>query len=111
MYEFEQNFLKVLKEEVPEILTIWHSAISPPEQYSASLKAKINTGGDKCVSYFNADNEPVDEPPTWRRLSVNAVISIRGCYIQKSQAGFLIDVTHLRYGDPQDAKQESSPFR
>ncbi len=105
--EFEQNCLKALEEHVPNIFEIWHTAIAPAEKYSATLKAKINTGGDKRVSYYNADHEPVDEPESWSQLAVNALITIRGCYIQKSQAGFLIDVTHIQYGN---AQKQACPF-
>ena len=111
LYEFEQHFLKAMKEDVPDMLTLWHTAISPAERYSATLKAKINAGGEQRVSCYNADQQPVEEPPSWRRLPVNAFICIRGCYIQKAQAGFLIDVTHLQYGAPEDSQPESCPFR
>ena len=95
---------------MPDIFEIWQTSITPAEQYSVTLKANINTGGDKRVTYYNSDYEPVVEPELWHRLPVNAFINIRGCYIQKAQAGFLIDVTHLQYGDAEDAQPQACPF-
>ena len=110
IYEFESCCLKAIQEHVPNIFEIWRTTITPATQYSATLKAKINTGGDKRVTYYNSDNEPAEEPESWRRLPVNAFINIRGCYIQNAQAGFLIDVTHLQYGDAEDAQPQACPF-
>ena len=110
IYEFEQCCLKAIQEHVPNIFEIWRTPITPATQYSATMRANINTGGDKRVTYYNSDNEPAEEPESWRRLPVNAFINIRGCYIQKAQAGFLIDVTHLQYGDAEDAQPQACPF-
>ena len=110
IYEFEQSCLKAIEEHVPNIFEIWRTAITPAEKYSATLKAKINTGGDNRVEYYNAAYEPVEEPESWRHLPVNAFISIRGCYIQKAQAGFLTDVSFLQYGDAEDAQPRACPF-
>ena len=110
MYEFEQSCRKAMEEQAPNIFEIWRTTITPAEQYSATLKAKINTGGDKRVTYYNSDYEPVEEPESWRRLPVNACISIRGCYIQKAQVGFLIDVSYLQCGDAEDAQPQACPF-
>ena len=62
IYEFEQSCLKAIEEHVPDISEIWQTSITPAEQYSATLKANIHTGGDKRVTYYNSDYEPVEEP-------------------------------------------------
>jgi hypothetical protein len=110
LYEFESNCLKALKEHVPNIFEIWRTAITPEDKYSATLKAKINTRGDNKVTYYNSEYEVVEEPASWRKLPVNASIIIKGCYVQRGQAGFLIDVTHLQYGDAPDAQPQVCPF-
>ena len=110
LYEFESNCLKALKEHVPNIFEIWRTAITPEDKYSAILKAKINTRGDNKVTYYNSECEVVEEPASWRNLPVNASIMIRGCYVQRGQAGFLLDVTHLQYGNAPDAQPQVCPF-
>ena len=74
------------------------------------MKEQINTGGDKRVTYYNSDYEPVEEPESWRRLPVNAFITIRAYYIQKAQAGFLVGVTHILYGDAEGAQPQTCHF-
>ena len=109
-YALEQLCIKQLQEHVPDIMRLWRSPLTPADKFSASLKAKINTGGDRKVKYFNAENEPTEEPESWRRLPVNAVIAVRGCYLQKMQAGLLLDVTHVQLGDLEESAPENSPF-
>ena len=100
--ELEEFVINALKESTPNIMQIWTSSVKPSEKYPPSLRCKINTGGTRKVKYFNEDLQPCSEPNNWQQLPVNVCIAIRGVYIQKNNAGLLLDITHLQYAEVDD---------
>ena len=103
----EEWALDRLSAQVPNIREIWVSCVRPSEKWPPCLRCKINTGGPRQVKYYNEHNEKCDAPSDWKQLSVNACLTIRGIYVQKSGAGMLIDITHLQY---EDEGEEEAPF-
>ena len=99
--------MQQLNAQVPNIKEIWVSSVRPNEKWPPTLRCKINVAGSKTVNYYNGNNERCDAPTDWRQLPVNAIIAIRGVFIQKSCAGMLLDITHLQYVDAAD---DDAPF-
>ena len=95
----EEWIMQQLTAHVPNIQEIWVSSVRPSEKWPPSLRCKINVAGPRMVKYFDCGNERCEAPTDWRQLSVNAVIAIRGVFIQKGCAGMLLDITHLQYVD------------
>ena len=90
--------------------SLWCSSLRPSERYPATLKAKINVAGDRTAKFYNEANEPADPPTNWRRLPCNAVVQLRGCYVQKQSVGMLFEVYHLQYNSEPTKVEEVSPF-
>ena len=67
--------------------------------------------GPRAAMFYNPAKEPCEAPSEWKGLSVNAVLQIRGCYIQKNSIGLMLETTHLQYDDTQKADCEKEcPF-
>jgi hypothetical protein len=64
------------------------------------------SGGDP-TRFFDSTHAPADPPNEWRHLPVNAILAVRGVYIQKKLIGLTFDVTDLEYGE---IAQPTSPF-
>ena len=84
--------------------------MKPADKYGATLKAKIHVSGDRMAKFYNAANESCEAPTDWKGLRCNAVVCVKGVYIQRQGVGVLIDVTHLQYtetpqGSPFDAME------
>ena len=87
-----------------------NSSLKPADKYGATVKAKINLAGERAVKFYSAANEPCEAPTDWKGLHCNAVVCVKGVYIQRQGVGLLIDVTHLQYtetaqGSPFDAME------
>ena len=103
----EEWAMQQLDVQVPNIKEIWVSSVRPSEKWPPTLRCKINVAGSKTVKYYNGNSERCDAPTDWRQLPVNAIIAIRGVFIQKGYAGMLLDITHLQYVDEAD---DDAPF-
>jgi hypothetical protein len=89
-----------LEDDHPAIQALWTSRIKPAEKYSATLAAKISVAGPRQARFYDQAAQPTDPPTSWRGLSVNAVVHVKGVYIQKQSIGLVINVTDLRYATP-----------
>lgn len=106
----EESCRQALESTVPNTNSIWSSSIRPSGSYPATLKAKINVTGDRAVKFYDVANEPAERPTNWQRLPCNAVLQVRGCYVQKQSVGLLLEVTHLQYGSELCDAERGSPF-
>ena len=106
----EEFCRQALDESFPKIQSLWSSSLRPSDKYPATLKAKINVSGARAAKFYNDANEPAEQPENWKHLPCNAVLQVRGCYIQKQGIGMLLEVTHLQYGTEPSAVEEVSPF-
>ena len=84
----------------------WASSIKDNEGYKPLIKCKLQLVGEKAVKYYDIDGVSTSPPPSWNRVSCNAVIQIRGMYSAGTSTGLQLDCTHVQY----DTKQELSPF-
>ena len=107
MAVLEDACRQLLEDSNPKVQALWCSCIKPGEQYAATLKAKVNVAGQKPATFYNAAGEAVPPPVDWKGLSVNAVIQVRGCYVQRQSIGLMLDVTDLQYGE---LVQKQCPF-
>jgi hypothetical protein len=106
----EEFCRQALEESTPKVQSLWSSSLRPNKKYPATLKAKINVSGDRAANFYNEANEPTEQPENWKHLPCDAVLQVRGCYIQKQGVGMLLEVTHLQYGAEPSAVEEVSPF-
>ena len=90
----------------PEQQALWTSSLKPADKYGATLKAKINVTGERAVKFYSAANDPCEAPTDWKNLRCNAVVLVKGIYIQRQGVGLLVDVTHLQYAEA----VQGSPF-
>ena len=97
-----------LEESNPKVHGLWSSSLRPSDKYPARLKAKINVDGNRAAKFYNEANELAELPEHWKTLPCNAVLQVRGCYIQRQAIGMLLEVTHLQYGS--NVMEEVSPF-
>ena len=81
----------------PDQQALWNSSIKPADKYGATLKAKINLGGDRVAKFYSAANEPCEAPSQWKNLRCNAVLHVKGVYLQRQGVGLIVDITHLQY--------------
>ncbi len=107
MAELEDACRQMLEESCPRVQALWCSCIKPGDKYASTLKAKINVAGPKPANFYNVACEAVPPPVEWQRLPVNAVIEVRGCYIQRQSIGVMLEVTDLQYGE---LARERCPF-
>ena len=98
--ELEDFCRQLLEDEHPTVQALWSSSIKPTGRYPAILKAKINTSEPRQAKFFDAANEPTEPPASWKGLQINAVIHVRGVYIQKNTIGLSLEATHICYGPP-----------
>jgi len=98
--ELEDYCRQLLEDDHPAVQALWSSSIKPAGRYSAILKAKINTSEPRQAAFFDATNQPTGAPTSWKTLQINAVIHVRGVYIQKNSIGLSLQTTHIRYGPP-----------
>ena len=103
--EFCKNNLEGLN---PKVHALWSSSLRPSDKHPARLKAKINVDGNRAARFYDEGNEPAELPENWKALPCNAVLQVRGCYIQRQGIGMLLEVTHLQYGS--NVVDEVSPF-
>jgi hypothetical protein len=89
-----------LEDDHPAIQALWTSRIKPAEKYSATLAAKISVAGPRQARFYDKAAQPTEPPTSWRGLSVNAIVHVKGVYIQKQSIGLVLDVTDLRYATP-----------
>ena len=104
----EEFCRKALEESNPKVQALWSSSLRASDKYPATLKAKINVAGNKVAKFYDHANEPTEQPENWKGLPCNAVLQVRGCYIQKQGIGMLLEVSHLQHGS--NEVQEASPF-
>jgi hypothetical protein len=100
MAELEDYCRQLLEDDHPAVQAMWSSSIKPAGRYSAMLKAKINTADPRRAAFFDAANKPTEPPTAWKGLQINAVIHVRGVYIQKTTIGLSLEATHIRYAPP-----------
>ena len=98
--ELEDWCRQVLEDHHPAIQALWTSSIRPAEHYAASLKAKINVAGPRPARFYDEAAQPTEPPTSWKGLRVNAMVHVRGVYMQKQAIGLMLEVTDLRYGQP-----------
>ena len=98
---------QVLEEAHPTIQAMWTTSIKPGEQYEARLKAKINVSGARQARFYDHAAQPTEPPAVWKGLKANAILGVRGVYIQKHSVGLLLEVTDLRYVHP---PEQECPF-
>lgn len=88
----------------PDVNALWHSSIRPQQAFSATLRVKINTSSPRAAHFYDSSSAPAAPPSTWPGLPVNAVVHVKGCYVQRlpngaaSAYGLMLEVTHLVYG-------------
>ena len=107
MAELEDWCRQVLEDDNPGVQALWTSSLRPAERHSASLKAKINVSGPRQARFYDQAAEPTSPPPSFKGLRINAIVHVRGVYIQKQGIGLMLEVTDLRYGQLPPA----NPFR
>jgi hypothetical protein len=98
--ELEDWCRQVLEDTHPAIQALWISRVKPAEKYPATLAAKINLAGPRQARFYDQAAQPTEPPTSWRGLAVNAVVHVKGVYIQKQSIGLVLDVTDLRYAAP-----------
>ena len=98
--ELEDFCRQLLEDEHPTVQALWSSSIKPSGRYPAILKAKINTSEPRQAKFFDATNQPTEAPASWKNVQINAVIHVRGVYIQKNTIGLSLETTHILYGPP-----------
>jgi hypothetical protein len=103
MAEVEDWCRQVLEDAHPTVQALWTSCIKPAERYSASLKAKINIAGPRQAKFYDEAGQQTDPPASWKGLNVNAVVHVRGVYIQKQGIGLMLEVTDLCYAKPSES--------
>jgi hypothetical protein len=96
-----------LEDAHPTIQAMWTTSIKPGEQYEARLKAKINVSGARQARFYDHAAQPTEPPAVWKGLKANAILGVRGVYIQKQSIGLLLEVTDLRYVHP---PEQECPF-
>jgi hypothetical protein len=105
--ELEDWCRQTLKSAHPSVQAIWRSRIRPAEKYSAAFTAKINLTGPHQARFFDEEARPAKPPLSWKGLSVNAIVDVRGIYIQRQSIGLMLEVTDLQYCKP---SQPACPF-
>ena len=100
MAQLEDYCRQLLEDEHPAVQALWSSSIKPAGRYAATLRAKINTSDPRRAAFVDAANEPTEPPAAWKGLQINAVIHVRGVYIQKNTIGLSLEATHIRYAPP-----------
>jgi hypothetical protein len=98
--EVEDWCRQALEDTHPAVRAIWRSHIRPAEKHSATLTAKINVAGSYQARFFDDKARLTEPPPFWKGLSVNAIVHVRGVYIQRRSIGLMLEVTDLRYSRP-----------
>ncbi len=104
----EEFCINTLEESNPKVHALWSSSLRPSDRYPPRLKAKINVDGNRVAKFYDEANESAAPPENWKGLPCNAVLQVRGCYIQRQGIGMLLEVTHVQYGT--SAVEEVSPF-
>lgn len=107
MAELEDSCRQMLEDSNPKVQALWCGCIKPGDRYASTLKAKINVSGPKSATFYNVAGEAVPPPVEWQRLPVNAVIEVRGCYIQRQSIGLMLEVTDLQY---REMARKQCPF-
>ena len=102
MAELEDWCRQVLEHDHPTVQALWTSCIKPTERYSATLKAKINVAGPRQARFYDQAAQPTEPPTSWKGLSVNVVVHVRGVYFQNQGIGLMLEVTDLRYTKPSE---------
>jgi len=101
---------QALQAQTPNVDTLWSASSKLTEKWGAQLKAKINVHGPYCAIFYDDSRQPCKAPQGWKGLHINALLEVRGCYVQRNGAGLLLEVTHLRYGEPPEAAEVECPI-
>ena len=99
--ELEDWCRQCLTDANPKVQALWCSMLKPADRWGAQLKAKINITGPRQAKFYDSSKQPCEAPSEWRGLGVNAVLQVRGIYIQKSSIGLMLETTHLQYDSTQ----------
>ena len=97
-----------LAEVEPKVQAMWYGCVCPARGHQATLRAKVNIVGPTCC--YSGELLPADPPVKWPGLRVNALVLVRGYYVQRlasgtvSAYGLALEVTHLSY------EETSCPF-
>ena len=90
-----------LATQVPNADAIWSDSAKLTDKWGAQLRAKINVSGPYVANFYDESKRPCQPPQAWKGLQASALLQVRGCYVQRNSVGLLLDVTHLRYAEPQ----------
>ena len=101
---------QALQAQTPNVDTLWSASSKLTEKWGAQLKAKINVHGPYCAIFYDDSRQPCKAPQGWKGLHINALLEVRGCYVQRNGTGLLLEVTHLRYGEPPEAAEVECPI-
>ena len=101
---------QALLEQTPNVDGIWSDSSKLTEKWGAQLKAKINVHGPYCAIFYDESRQPCKAPQVWKGLLATVLLEVRGCYVQRNSAGLLLEVTHLRYGEPPEAAEVECPI-
>ena len=99
-----------LEGAVPNTDSIWSTSLQRSANYPATFKAKINLLGDRAAKFYDVADETAERPSNWKRLPCNAVLQVRGCYLQRQSLGLLLEKTHLQHGTERSDAERGSPF-
>ena len=108
--ELEDWCRQALEDANPKVQSLWCSMLKPADRWGAQLKAKINVAEPRQAKFYDVAKEPCEAPSDWRGLGVNAVLQVRGVYIQKNSIGLMIETTHLQFAQKGASAEEQCPF-
>ena len=107
--ELEDWCRQVLEDKHPHVQSMWSSAVKPADKYQGKLRTKITLEGPRAARFYDEATQPTVAPDTWQGRSVQAVVQVRGIYIQKQGVGLMLDTTDVKIGPPV-LKQPDCPF-
>ena len=107
--ELEDWCRQVLEDKHPHVQSMWSSAVKPADKYQGKLRTKITLEGPRATRFYDETAQPTVAPDTWQGRSVQAVVQVRGIYIQKQGVGLMLDTTDVKIGPPV-LKQPDCPF-
>ena len=108
--ELEDWCRQCLEDANPKVQALWCSMLKPADRWGAQLNAKINVAEPRQAKFYDVAKEPCEAPSDWRGLGVNAVLRVRGVYIQKNSIGLMIETTHLQFAQKGANAEEQCPF-
>ena len=95
MQQVEDTIVAKAREILPNLDALWCSCIKPTP-YGPQLRCKVNTEGPHKIQLISEEALSVED---LQRRQVLPIVSIRGIYVQRNQAGLMVDVVACIVGE------------